>query len=710
MKIFNIPWKANIFLASITSFLVCLPASILLLDLQFIQNSETAIKNILAKSVSRDINLEKRILTLNVGGDVERTQSAEVNELTSLKPNFRDENAYLNYTASIVDFLLKNHVKGIVLNLDRNHRIDDSSIRENSLRKLIRKNSEKIILSAASYHSLSRKESYIPIYSNLISLQNDSHQSTQDFSESIGKNNEVEKGQGFLELSSRPKSLQERINPNLYGSYCPTRSFKDADEKDRDLTLYSAVHLANEQFFSQANRSDSLCKSFVDSLFPPIVQASTSNDFEGFQKISIEDICLKNIDLEEIFFLEKSQSICKPKDRIQNHISEALQDSIIIINFLHGEDIGLSLSEFENQPAMVQIQAALLSAVVSGQLYRASGFFINALIALFGSLIIVSWMTNRIRYSLNLFQYILQNILLLLAVSAIYFGVVVIFSYFNIFLPIAFPLIIWCTSGGVLITPFIFLKEREQRVQQEALKSAITIHLRKWSTRIASDIHDGPLQELKLVMDWLEELPPLTLDGPSKKPPSDNSEVVLDKVAKIGKDIRSSLDALDEALAISNNLQKGLIPGIEKYLKEQSERLTLEVSTDFLAFQEPQASAEWLDAREDIFRFFREAVNNAIRHGQPPRGNSTQLVVRIERSGNIYTLHIDNNVKKSKDSDRCHFSPPSNDVNSSRKEIRNGTGAKLMETIAHSIPQGAWERVFFEDGSVSTYLRWSTGK
>ncbi|MFM7887374.1 MAG: hypothetical protein ACKPCM_11925, partial [Pseudanabaena sp.] len=80
--------------------------------------------------------------------------------------------------------------------------------------------------------------------------------------------------------------------------------------------------------------------------------------------------------------------------------------------------------------------------------------------------------------------------------------------------PIVIPLLILVTIGLlILFTLRLYWQKNlinEQRCELERLhaieQTAVISQTRKLLHRIAADIHDGPLQELKLVMDRLEFL------------------------------------------------------------------------------------------------------------------------------------------------------------------------------------------------------------
>jgi signal transduction histidine kinase len=90
-------------------------------------------------------------------------------------------------------------------------------------------------------------------------------------------------------------------------------------------------------------------------------------------------------------------------------------------------------------------------------------------------------------------------------------------------------------------------------------QEAIISQARKLLHRTASNIHDGPLQELKLIMDDLELL--------KMNQPHLDIDPILDKLEDMGHHLRLHLNQTRTlALAITPELRSGLDVGIEKKL------------------------------------------------------------------------------------------------------------------------------------------------
>jgi signal transduction histidine kinase len=230
--------------------------------------------------------------------------------------------------------------------------------------------------------------------------------------------------------------------------------------------------------------------------------------------------------------------------------------------------------------------------------------------------------------------------------------------------------------------------DRLQNVEQTALIS----QARKLMHRLASDIHDGPLQELKVIMDRLELL--------QLQHPEQSIDPILDQLATLGTHLRQHLSRTNAiALDITPELRNGLDKGIQSQLTEllESGELTLQVIQQLQPLTEPILNSWWFEAREDIYRFFKEAIHNVIHHAQPPHGTATQVIVSLKQQDNQAILTIENNgaflgAKA--------FEP------TAQHRQRGGYGTKLMDTIAAELPDGKIQRISLREGGLRVQLTW----
>ncbi|NET39651.1 MAG: hypothetical protein F6K19_48110, partial [Cyanothece sp. SIO1E1] len=288
---------------------------------------------------------------------------------------------------------------------------------------------------------------------------------------------------------------------------------------------------------------------------------------------------------------------------------------------------------------------------------------------------------------------------LLAIVGATYIGTSLMFLSQNILLPITLPTLTWLTTGLVVQLWLLYNTQQHLITQQQheiaQLKSAesdaVILQTRKLLQRIASGVHDGPLQELRLVMDKLELEPEADLDA------------VVDKLSGIGKDIRSYLKNIRnmaDRLKVTPELRQGLASGVTQHLQQlqDSGKLTLEVFSTLQPLAEPAFNSEWIDAREDIFSFFREAIANVIFHAQPPHGSATQVRVTLSVEGALCTLKIENDGGATTENSMGVLTD---------YDRRGGYGTKGMETIASSLPDGTWTRRILPNGACHVELTWA---
>lgn len=180
-----------------------------------------------------------------------------------------------------------------------------------------------------------------------------------------------------------------------------------------------------------------------------------------------------------------------------------------------------------------------------------------------------------------------------------------------------------------------------------------------------------------------------------------NPNPLLDRLEAVGRDLRDQLRntrTMAEKLEITPELHAGLDKGIRQHLQHlvNSGELTLEVEDRLQPLLEPESDSTWIDAREDIFRFFKEAIAKIIRHAQPPNGTATRVSVSLLSQGIQCTLIVENNA--------ILTDPPTLDT--SRSKYSGGYGTKLMATVAAELPGGYWERIPLADGGMQVILTW----
>ncbi|MCG9890919.1 MAG: hypothetical protein MH252_07575 [Thermosynechococcaceae cyanobacterium MS004] len=273
----------------------------------------------------------------------------------------------------------------------------------------------------------------------------------------------------------------------------------------------------------------------------------------------------------------------------------------------------------------------------------------------------------------------------------------------RLFLPVSLIfLALGATVFSVLISLELILKKKlidQQQCEIDRLQTieqaAVISQARKLMHRLASDIHDGPLQELKVVMDRLEllqiESPRLSIDP------------ILDQLSSLGIHLRQHLSETRAiAFTITPELRDGLAHGIQTRLTQltQSGELTLRVIAHLPPLEEPTLNSLWLEAREDIYRFFNEAIHNVICHAQPPPGTATQVIVTLEQQNTHCTLTLENDGAPI---NSAVFEP------TPQQRQRGGYGTKLMDTIAAELPEGSLQRIPLKAGGLCVQLTWNQG-
>ncbi|WP_187293907.1 CHASE2 domain-containing protein [Gloeobacter kilaueensis] len=235
---------------------------------------------------------------------------------------------------------------------------------------------------------------------------------------------------------------------------------------------------------------------------------------------------------------------------------------------------------------------------------------------------------------------------------------------------------------------FLAQQEEINRLRR-AEREAILNQTKKLLFRVATDIHDRPLQEMKLVMDKLEDL---LLGLPGQSPEAQAIDEAILALQAVGRDIRIELNDLREVAAkleITPALKDGLHAGLHAELDRlrDSGELKLAIERRIRPLIEPAADSRWLDAREDLFRFFKEALTNVIRHAQPH--GAALLWVELGQSDSEAYLIVENDGP----------SPGT-------ATTGGGYGTKVMNTIAGELTGGDWQRVARPEGGTRVLLRW----
>ena len=586
-------------------------------------------------------------------------------------PDFSERVFY----TSLVKQLLQHDAAVVVLNLRHYWRdVPDTDWKNaeasnSPLKELVEDYSDRLVLVTPTYSLLSASQTELQLYHHFLPHEDDfskllTSASIQGFSEY-----ELE-----AEQPVSVNSIARRVN--LRGQ------FVTVDGLELKQKFYSAPLLALKKYNRHQNDYD----LEIETTFPQTIRVNYWNDTNIFSALSVEQICVNDAIAQ-----------CRVSPGLNLHSRVA--NKIILVGFTEGRNLNTLCVEspFGKTISLVEYQTQILSNLIANRYYRILPIWSTWSIYLIGSVIVSRTFIFKINLSQtahrqSLFWYLFWFV-------SIYIVLALILWQHYLTLPIVIPLSIW---SATTISIYIYLMVEQQqkliiqqrrkieRLQQAEAK-AVILQTRKLLQRVASDLHDTALQDMKVLMDRLE------LDS------NLDSEVVLDHLESIGSQVREQLQLmrnLSQNLEISPVLRSGLDIGIRAYLEQliNSGQLSLQVIYTLYPINEPIANSAWIDAREDIYRFFREAINNIMFHAQTPHGNATEVRVSLWREQNqCYLVITDNNSQTS-------VNLPLK--NSLKRFYCGGYGTKIMETIASELPEGIWDRTIIPEGGVKVQLSW----
>ena len=260
----------------------------------------------------------------------------------------------------------------------------------------------------------------------------------------------------------------------------------------------------------------------------------------------------------------------------------------------------------------------------------------------------------------------------------------------GILIPVFAPIISWIIA--ILTSSFILLYRNQILVAERQLsaeRKAVIDQASSQLQSIASRVHQDALHHLKLAMDWLEIM--------QRQNPACDVTIPLNKILKANESIRGNLietRLCAEKLAISPELKLGLPVAIRLHTKQLRKQggLTLKVRLDMSPGWEKNFNSRWVEAREGIFSFYQEAMNNIIRHAQPSKGRATWVSIALSRQSDTAFLKITNDGG---------FSPVYID------ETIESLGTQLMRNVADRLPAGTMSRKISSEGNFQVELSWS---
>jgi len=259
----------------------------------------------------------------------------------------------------------------------------------------------------------------------------------------------------------------------------------------------------------------------------------------------------------------------------------------------------------------------------------------------------------------------------------------------GVLLPISAPIISWAIA--ILTSSFVLLYRNQERMVERQLSSERKVVIDQASKQlqsIADRVHQDALHHMKLAMDWLELI--------QIQSPACDVSVPLEKMLRANQSIRENLidtRLCAEKLPISSELRLGLHMAIRLHTKRLRKRdeLILKVDMNANPIRE-NSSSRWIEAREGIFSFYRESINNIIRHAQPPKGRSTKVAVDLERVADVAVLRVTNDGGFS---------------STYLAETTENFGTQVMEKVASRLPNGKFRRRVSAKGDFQVELSWS---
>jgi len=575
------------------------------------------------------------------------------------------------YAALVRRILEEGKASVVVLNLLDNW-VNEISASENvRLRQLVENYSDQIVLVTPTPSVNRASVTEIETYHHLLPpLVGDQFQSVYD----------VMTIQGFYEFDYTPPTLESSARlAHLQGRF----EYNHPTLGQTQGQFYSALALAwlkhQQQMSGELERKGFLTSEFAQPEWP--IQIPFLGDMKHFPSWQFQDICLQ----------VKNNRCSQP---LNPKITQQMREKIVVIGFVAPETNTKALLSVpsptgEPMPGLV-IQGNILASLISQEVYQIPPRWVVQGVIFIGA-IALGYLLNR-RFQHHPQQRCRFIALLLLTTFGLYTSFAFIFEAQQLVLPLLLPNLTWLLTSVVIQGWLTYRAQQilimQQQYEISQLKSAeskaIVLQTRKLLHRIASGIHEGPLQDLRLVMDKLELELPTTPDH------------VLDQLSEVGQSIRHYLQnirSMAEQLDVTPELRQGLVFGIRHHIEQLQTmgKLTLTVEDQMQPLAETPFNSQWLDAREDIFMFFREAMINIIKHAQPPHGQARQVIISLRVEESECTLMIEN------DGELAVMPALASSV---------GYGTKIMEMVARELPGGRWQALIPPTGGYRVQLRW----
>jgi len=573
--------------------------------------------------------------------------------------------------ANLVERLLEGGASVIVLNLPHSWRNPDDNHWFNSqfshrpLRALGQKYSEQVVLVTPIPTQTDSEKRQFKVYNHLLN---------QDLKHSIPP----QKIQGFFEYNFIQQSPID-INSATRRIHLNDRLIRSDNLQKTHLKSFAVIALKKHTQFLDQTLSIYNQKLLTTEKIKGI---NFGQKKRQFTTLSLSDICGDN-----------QRVLCQPTSRSKQ--VPLIRNNIVIVGFTKGNLLNTMPIQFprgETIPA-IKFQAYLLANLMTDSFFSPLPQGLVIILLVSGGILITSII--MLGFNQAAFLCLSRSCWSFLIGTGIAFGGLTFILFYNyITIPVILPILTGLGCGtATWICQWIQQKqdcisqqrlEIEQHIvneQQVALSQA-----QKILYRVGNELHSGALQELKLLMDDLELL---QLGASSVEISS-----ILEKAEKIGTELRLALydtHWMAQKLHINSELNEGLVVAIKCKLKELNRRdnIDIKIIQKIQLLPEPIHNLVWIDAREEIFRFFNEAISNVIYHALPPHGNATYVKVILSWQ-NKCELVIENDGVQI--------------LSSAQKST--GYGSRLMESVATKLPQGHWERTILSQEKVRVRLVW----
>ncbi|MEM8807041.1 MAG: CHASE2 domain-containing protein [Cyanobacteria bacterium P01_G01_bin.38] len=574
--------------------------------------------------------------------------------------------------AALVEQVLASGAAVVVLNLLDNWTADFLDQLNPPLQSLVETDRDRIVLVTPTAQQTPATLTEIETYYHLLPpLVGDDIRSAYD----------VTQIQGFFEFENNRSGA---LSPARLAQFSHPFYYNDPAQGQTIGTFKSAPALAIEKYHKALSQAPIALPKWP-------IRIPFRGQTEPFVSLTYDEIC------------PSGQPPAAPggqpgkcADISATQLSQTIQDKIVIVGFIAPQDntkVVLPVhSPFGVSVPGLEVQAHTLAGLLTQSAYQMPPRWLIQVIIVTGASVISSLCASKFAGRFPQKRYFF--LFLGGAVVLVYTGASLVFWSQQVLMPIALPILTWLITGTVIQLWLLYQIQQsliaQQRYEIAQLKSAesgaVILQTRKLLQRIASGIHDGPLQELRLVMDKLE----LEVNT--------DPDTVVEKLSDVGIEIRNYLQnirRMADALKVTPELRQGLATGITTHLQhlKESGTLTLMVYQNMQTLPEPSFNSQWIDAREDIFQFFREAIANVIAHAQPPHGHATQLKVSLMTNLPQCSLIIENDN-----------APAAKVVEDFYR--RGGYGIKMMETVARSLPNGTWTSTVLPAGGYRAELSW----